>query len=38
MNKIEVSDETTEQLINSRDIDDYLWDEIEEVHDEIMED
>ena len=35
---IEVSYETVEQLIKSRDIDDYLWDEIEEVHDEIMGD
>ena len=35
---IEVSDETIEQLIKSRDIDAYFWDVIEKVYDEIMGD
>ena len=38
MNMIEVSEETIEQLIKARDSDDYLWDDLEEVHDEIMGD
>lgn len=38
MNMIKVSEETIEQLIKARDGEDDLWDELEEVHDEIMGD
>ena len=38
MNIIEVSEETIEQLIKARDSGDDLWDDLEEVHDEIMGD
>jgi hypothetical protein len=38
MNMITVSEETIEQLIKARDSEEDLWDDLEEVHDEIMGD
>jgi hypothetical protein len=38
MNMIEVSEETIELLIKARDSEDDFWDDLEEVHDEIMGD
>ena len=38
MNMIKVSEETIEQLIKARDSEDDFWDDLEEVHEEIMGD
>ena len=38
MNMIEVSSEIVEQLIKARDSEEDLWDDLEEIHDQIMDD
>lgn len=38
MNMIEVSEETIEQMVKARDSEDDFWDDLEEVHEEIMGD